>query len=58
VNIFVTGATGFIGGSLARRLLALGHEVVALYRSDDSVRAVRAAGQVAALGDLADSAAS
>ena len=57
MKIFVTGATGFIGGFLATRLSALGHEVIALCRSDNSVRAARAAGQVAALGDLGDSAA-
>ena len=32
MNYFVTGATGFIGGRVARQLLAAGHEVVTLAR--------------------------
>ena len=32
MKYFVTGATGFIGGRLARRLREMGHEVVALVR--------------------------
>jgi len=34
LRIAITGATGFLGGALARRLLAEGHEVRALTRSD------------------------
>ena len=33
MKVFVTGATGFIGGQLTRQLVARGHEVVALVRS-------------------------
>ena len=33
MRVFVTGATGFLGGSLARQLLDQGDEVVALVRS-------------------------
>ena len=44
MRYFLTGATGFLGGHLARRLRAAGHEVVAL------VRDVRKAGDLAELG--------
>jgi nucleoside-diphosphate-sugar epimerase len=44
MRYFVTGATGFIGGCLARQLVSLGHEVVALVRSPG------AAGELARLG--------
>ncbi|MDY7029926.1 MAG: NAD(P)H-binding protein, partial [Spirochaetota bacterium] len=33
MKIFITGATGFIGAALTRRLLADGHQVHALVRS-------------------------
>jgi uncharacterized protein YbjT (DUF2867 family) len=36
VRILVTGATGFIGGMLARRLLADGHEVACLVRDPEA----------------------
>jgi nucleoside-diphosphate-sugar epimerase len=44
MRYFLTGATGFLGGRLARRLHAAGHEVVAL------VRDVRKAENLAQLG--------
>jgi nucleoside-diphosphate-sugar epimerase len=37
MKIFVTGATGFIGGHLVRALVANGHEVVALRREKSSL---------------------
>src|SRR5690349_23783726 len=33
MKYFVTGASGFIGGQVARQLVAAGHEVVALVRT-------------------------
>jgi len=53
-RIFVTGATGYIGRALVARLVADGHEVRALYRSE--ARAAGLAGSGAALfrGDVLD----
>jgi nucleoside-diphosphate-sugar epimerase len=51
---FVTGASGFIGGALTRRLVEEGWTVRALARSDRSARAVRAHGAEPVKGDLDD----
>jgi nucleoside-diphosphate-sugar epimerase len=57
MKVLITGATGLIGGAVARRFASAGHEVVALARSDAS--AVRLAGEgfTVVRGDLADAAA-
>ena len=52
VRAFVTGATGFIGGRLARRLLARGDDVVALVRSPDRAAWLGQAGARLEAGDL------
>jgi nucleoside-diphosphate-sugar epimerase len=36
MKIFVTGAAGYIGGSVAERLVASGHQVVGLARSEET----------------------
>jgi nucleoside-diphosphate-sugar epimerase len=54
---FVTGASGFIGGVLTKRLVAEGWSVNALARSERSAQAVRALGATAVKGDLDDVAA-
>jgi nucleoside-diphosphate-sugar epimerase len=51
---FVTGASGFIGGALTKRLVAEGWTVNALARTERSAKAVRAHGATAVKGDLDD----
>jgi dihydroflavonol-4-reductase len=53
-RVFVTGASGFIGGSLTARLLERGDEVVALARSDEAAAKVAGRGAKAARGDVLD----
>ena len=43
MKIFITGATGYIGGSLAQRLIAEGHQVTGLVRSAARAAAVEVA---------------
>jgi uncharacterized protein YbjT (DUF2867 family) len=55
MRCLVTGATGYIGGRLAPRLLDAGHEVRCLSRSVGRLRDVPWAGQVSIVeGDLSD----
>jgi hypothetical protein len=44
VNIFITGASGFVGGAAARRLVAEGHRIRAMSRSSSSDQKIRAIG--------------
>jgi len=52
--ILVAGATGDLGGAVARRLLANGKQVRALVRSADGGEPLRQAGAELAVGDLKD----
>jgi nucleoside-diphosphate-sugar epimerase len=52
-RVLLTGATGFIGGSLARRLLAGGVRLRALVRDIERARWLEQAGAELRLGDLA-----
>jgi nucleoside-diphosphate-sugar epimerase len=57
MKIFVTGATGYIGGSVAARLVAEGHEVSGLVRGEARADEVRARGIEPVPGTLDDTAA-
>lgn len=50
--IAITGATGFLGGALARRLLALGQPVIALGRNTEKLAALKALGAQTLCADL------
>jgi nucleoside-diphosphate-sugar epimerase len=54
VNVFVTGAAGYIGGSVATRLVEAGHGVRGLVRSPAKADAVRRFGVEPVPGDLDD----
>jgi len=54
MHVFVTGGTGQVGSYLIPGLIAAGHEVVALARSDASAAAASALGARIRRGNLAD----
>ncbi|HEV2674834.1 MAG TPA: NAD-dependent epimerase/dehydratase family protein [Aliidongia sp.] len=56
MKIFVTGASGFIGGSVASRLVLAGHAVRGLVRDPAKLGAVRRTGVEPVLGTLDDTA--
>ena len=56
MRIFVTGATGFIGLSVAKELISAGHEVLGLARSDTGEKALAAIGADIRRGSLEDTA--
>ncbi|MFJ9351158.1 NAD-dependent epimerase/dehydratase family protein [Streptomyces sp. NPDC101237] len=52
MNIFVIGATGFVGGNLARHLAAEGHTVTGLARTETATVALESQGIVPVAADL------
>ncbi|MFQ6674014.1 MAG: NAD-dependent epimerase/dehydratase family protein [Fidelibacterota bacterium] len=54
MRYFVTGATGFIGGRLSKRLVESGHQVVALVRSPRKGGHLEKMGVLVTQGDITD----
>ncbi|BEP14542.1 NAD-dependent epimerase/dehydratase family protein [Acidothermaceae bacterium B102] len=56
MDIFLTGATGYIGSSLLRQLTEAGHSVSGLARSEESAAKVTAGGGTPVRGEIGDTA--
>jgi nucleoside-diphosphate-sugar epimerase len=54
MKLFVTGASGYIGGSVAEKLRGSGHEVLGLVRSEEKARLVKDRGIEPIIGTLDD----
>ncbi len=52
MKVFIAGASGVLGRATIQQLIAHGHQVVGLVRSNEKARLVEALGAQAALGDI------
>jgi nucleoside-diphosphate-sugar epimerase len=56
MNVFITGASGYIGGTVAMHLLKLGHKITGLTRTQNGADQLTRLGITPAIGSLDDSA--
>ncbi|MEV4420998.1 NAD-dependent epimerase/dehydratase family protein [Patulibacter sp. NPDC049589] len=56
MNIFLTGATGYVGSGVLSALTSAGHAVTALVRTDEAAAAVRRDGVEPVIGTMGDAA--
>jgi nucleoside-diphosphate-sugar epimerase len=54
MHVFLTGASGYIGSAVLRALIAHGHTVTAVLRSEEKAGRARDVGATAVVGDLSD----
>lgn len=54
MRVFITGAAGFIGTATTKELMANGHQVVGLARSEENVKALKMLGAEVHRGSLED----
>ena len=54
MNVFLTGATGFIGSGVLAALVSAGHSVTALVRTEDKAASVRRDGVSPVVADMRD----